>query len=427
MNKGKRKISELNYDDSSDSDYQQPDNVNESSEESDMLADNEVLSQEDVPIARKMKKNVPSSVVVDENWYSEVDGKSDLESLDDEFIYDSFYNDETEIRDMNLTVGMKFASAQVFREVLRDWCIKNGNDIDFIRNENTRITAKCKKEDFNWRIHTSPIMNSKAFQIKTIKGNHTCLRSYDNSLAKAKYLAKRMEDAIRDNPNIPVDQLKNTIMRECKVDVSRWKVMRAKKEAIDAIRGVDALQYKKLRDYCETVRAKNQRSKIILRRQEGSNPAVFDRLYYNLIALELGFLEGCRPIIGLDGCFLQTVYQRQLLVAVGRDGNDNMIPIALAVVQLENRDNWSWFISEWLEDIGALGTDRWSFISDRQKGLVEDLKELAPKSEHRYCIKHMYENFKRKFKGAELKEYFWKAASIANKQEFSLYEKDCRD
>ncbi|KAL0373575.1 UNVERIFIED_CONTAM: hypothetical protein Sradi_3273200 [Sesamum radiatum] len=341
MNKGKRKISELNYNDSSYSDYQQPDNIDESSEEFDILGDNEGLSQEDVPMARKMKKNVPSNVVANENWYRSVDGESDLESLDDEIPYHSFYNDETEITDMNLVVGMKFASAQVFREVLRDWCIKNGYDIDFIRNENTRITAKCKKECCNWRIHASPIMNSKTFQIKTIKGNHTCSRTYDNSLAKAKYLAKRMEDAIRDNPNIPLDQFKNTIMRECKVDVSRWKVMRAKKEAIDAIRGVDAFQYQKLRDYCETVRAKNPGSKIILRRQEGSNPTVFDRLYYSLNALKLGFLGGCRPIIGLDGCFLKTVYQGQLLVAVGRDGSDNMIPIALAVVQVENRDNWS--------------------------------------------------------------------------------------
>ncbi|KAL0415747.1 UNVERIFIED_CONTAM: hypothetical protein Slati_3406600 [Sesamum latifolium] len=35
----------------------------------------------------------------------------------------------------------------------------------------------------------------------------------------------------------------------------------------------------------------------------------------------------------------------------------------------------------------------------------------------------MYETFKQKFKGAELKEYFWKAASTANKQEFRAYMK----
>ncbi|KAL0445366.1 UNVERIFIED_CONTAM: hypothetical protein Slati_2259300 [Sesamum latifolium] len=129
----------------------------------------------------------------------------------------------------------------------------------------------------------------------------------------------------------------------------------------------------------ETVRVKNPGSKIILRRQEGSDPPLFKRLYYSLSAMKLGFLEGCRPIIGLDGCFLKIVYQGQLLVAVGRD--------------------------------------------DRQKGLVDALRRLAPGSEHRFYVRQLYENFKAKFKGEELKEYLWKAATTTNKQEFRAYMK----
>ncbi|KAL0361105.1 UNVERIFIED_CONTAM: hypothetical protein Sradi_3795000 [Sesamum radiatum] len=57
---------------------------------------------------------------------------------------------------------------------------------------------------------------------------------------------------------------------------------------------------------------------------------------------------------------------------------------------------------------------------DRQKGLLDALRELAAGSEHRFCVRHLYENFKAKFKGAELKEYLWKAATTANKQEFRV-------
>ncbi|KAL0413808.1 UNVERIFIED_CONTAM: hypothetical protein Sradi_1582500 [Sesamum radiatum] len=159
-----------------------------------------------------------------------------------------------------------------------------------------------------------------------------------NTLAKAKYLAKRMEDAIRDNPDIPVDQLENKIIRKCNIDVSRWKVMKVNKEVIDAIRGVNAFQYQKLWDYWVTMRAKNPGSKIIPRRQEGSDPAVFNK-HYNLNTLKLEFLGGCRPIIGLDCCFLKIVYQGQLFVAVRRDVNGGVVSY-----------NWSWFISELLED-----------------------------------------------------------------------------
>ncbi|KAL0295553.1 UNVERIFIED_CONTAM: hypothetical protein Sangu_3195400, partial [Sesamum angustifolium] len=230
-----------------------------------------------------------------------------------------------------------------------------------------------------------------------------------------------MESAIRDHPNIPVLQLKNTILRKCKIDVSRQKVQRAKREALEKIRGSDSVQYEKLWDYCETVRKFNPGSKLILKKLEGSNPPIFDKMYVCLSALKNGFLSGCRPIIGLDGCFLKTCYGGQLLVAVGRDGNDNMFPIAMAVVQVENRENWTWFLGELLDDIGGLGTSMWSFISDRQKGLIEALKDLVPDSEHRFCLRHMYENFKMKFKSQELKEFFWKAASTANKSDFERY------
>uniref|UniRef100_A0A2N9GBQ0 F-box domain-containing protein n=1 Tax=Fagus sylvatica TaxID=28930 RepID=A0A2N9GBQ0_FAGSY len=43
------------------------------------------------------------------------------------------------------------------------------------------------------------------------------------------------------------------------------------------------------------------------------------------------------PIIGLDECHLKGVYGGQLLSAVGRDGNDNLFPIAMAIVEAETR------------------------------------------------------------------------------------------
>ncbi|KAL0401263.1 UNVERIFIED_CONTAM: hypothetical protein Slati_4156200 [Sesamum latifolium] len=218
-------------------------------------------------------------------------------------------------------------------------------------------------------------------------------------LAKAKYLGNIVEKVIRDNPNVPVSTLKNTIMRKCNVDASKWKVIRAKRAALQKILGVDSEQYTRLWDYCETVRARNPGSKILLRKKDDSEPPIFDRMYFSLHAMKAGFLAGCRPIIGLDGCFLKTVYQGQLLVAVGRDANDNMWPIAIAVVPVENREAWTWFLRELLDDLGGVeSSHKWTFISDRQKGLIDAVQELAPHSKHRYRLRHMYQNFKMKFK-----------------------------
>lgn len=62
------------------------------------------------------------------------------------------------------------------------------------------------------------------------------------------------------------------------------------------------------------------------------------RVYIRLEASKSGFLAGCKPIIGLYGCFLKGVYGSHMLSAIARDGNDNIFPIAIVVVEIECRD-----------------------------------------------------------------------------------------
>jgi hypothetical protein len=62
------------------------------------------------------------------------------------------------------------------------------------------------------------------------------------------------------------------------------------------------------------------------------------------------------------------MYGGILLVAVGRDANDQYYPLAFGVVENETNDAWRWFLTLLLDDIG---TDRrWVFISDQQKVLM---------------------------------------------------------
>ena len=59
--------------------------------------------------------------------------------------------------------------------------------------------------------------------------------------------------------------------------------------------------------------------------------------------LQKWWLEGCRKIICVDACFLKTFLSGQLLVVVGKDGNDQMYPIAWAIVEVKNINSWVWF------------------------------------------------------------------------------------
>ncbi|KAL0434500.1 UNVERIFIED_CONTAM: hypothetical protein Slati_2784300 [Sesamum latifolium] len=288
-------------------------------------------------------------------WFSDASEEDDLVSLrgsDDEEPDYPVWQEKMDMGNEDLTVGMKFPTREKYRDVLRDWAVRRGWDIKFQHNETKKITATCK-HGCDWRIHASQGMKTTTFQIKSIKGQHTCAHRTENKQANYKYLGKRIENIIRDNPNEGLISLKNKIMRDIQVDCSLHKVT------------------------------------LVLKVDRSLSPPVLQRMYFYLCGLKEGFLDGCRPIIGLDGCFLKSIYRGQLLTAVGRDVNDNIYPIAMAYVEIEKYDSWEWFINLLLRDIGSPDEKGWAFISDRQKGLLEAVSSLAPNAEHRFCLRHI--------------------------------------
>lgn len=89
---------------------------------------------------------------------------------------------------------------------------------------------------------------------------------------------------------------------------------------------------------------------------------LFDRFYVCFKALRDIWRAYCRPIIGIDGCFLKNNVQGQLLAAVGRDANNQFYPVAWAVVGVENTDNWLWFIRKLKVDLGINDGDGFTLI-----------------------------------------------------------------
>ncbi|GFY90705.1 hypothetical protein Acr_07g0009020 [Actinidia rufa] len=137
--------------------------------------------------------------------------------------------------------------------------------------------------------------------------------------------------------------------------------------------------------YAETVRIHNPGSQMIIKPDPYTLEPTFQMIYFRLHAIKQGFLTVCRPIIGLDGCYMKGIFGGQLLATIGREGNDNN-PMALALVEIESKDPWSWFLEELMGDIGSYEEMGWTFISDKQKGLTETFDTLFPSVEHRFCL-----------------------------------------
>jgi transposase-like protein len=173
------------------------------------------------------------------------------------------------------------------------------------------------------------------------------------------------------------------------------------------IYGDEEAQYDLLLDYADEIRRRNHGSSFFVAIDENLR---FRRAYMCLEASRRGFLQGCRPVIFVDGTFIKTRYKGQLLTAVGMDPNDCIFPIAVATVEVEDTASWTWFLETLKNDLGIANTEPWTIMSDKQKGLINAVKAVFPESEHRFCVRHMWQNFQQKFRGDALKNQLWRIA-----------------
>ena len=96
-------------------------------------------------------------------------------------------------------------------------------------------------------------------------------------------------------------------MEKYGVEVDRSRLYRARNRGKGEDVGSHSNGYKKLAKYAQLVRQTNPRSymKMQLDRLDITQNPTFKRFFVCFEAMRKGFVEGCRPFIGLDGCHLK--------------------------------------------------------------------------------------------------------------------------
>ncbi|XP_027184198.1 uncharacterized protein LOC113782506 [Coffea eugenioides] len=199
--------------------------------------------------------------------------------------------------------------------------------------------------------------------------------------ATSDWMVKKLVGITRDHPNMTSKGVEAEL-RKYGVKPSKMQIFRAKNKALAKIEGTHVESYSKLPKYAELFRAQ-----------------------------KLGFLEGCRPFVGFDGCFLKGPFGGVLMTAVALDANNSVFPIVFAVTECENKDTWRWFFYYFQEFFGPFDNNiPLTFMSDRQNGLNLAYEEIFPDATGRHCCGHIYSNFKSQFSSILLRSFFLKAA-----------------
>ncbi|GJT37155.1 putative transposase, mutator type, MULE transposase domain protein [Tanacetum coccineum] len=73
------------------------------------------------------------------------------------------------------------------------------------------------------------------------------------------------------------------------------------------------------------------------------------------------------------------------------------------------------------DDIDLHPNSNFTFISNRQKGIILAIKTVYPSAEHKYCLRHIHENMKQGWCGQAYKDLLWRAASATNVEPNLIY------
>ena len=114
-------------------------------------------------------------------------------------------------------------------------------------------------------------------------------------------------------------------------------------------------------------------------------------------------LRFVRPVMALDAAHLSVDNQGTLFLACIKSGNDELLPIAIGITE-ENESylTWKFFLYYLKQACGHLTDDhhlpqcrpykQWSFVSDRDKGLLPALREIFPGNHATNCLQHIRQN-----------------------------------
>nr|KAJ0213933.1 hypothetical protein LSAT_V11C400197080 [Lactuca sativa] len=421
----------------------------------------------------QMDANVISDIVQNENFYTisqvavvsnaitndnEVDANEVLEEdgigeEDDEDAFDNNFQvpstfgiiEETNMTTDNNWIVTQLASKNDFTQELgkdsfkdkeeliraiKLYSIRTHKPFEVVETRPTLWTIRCKlhlQSGCKWQVRAIKRKRSGYFEITKYMGPHTCLYnniSQDHPNLDGSLIAQETKHLIKEQPSISIPALRAEIVDKLGYIPSYKKVWTGKQKAIEQVFGNWEESYSALPKFLCAVQKFNPGTIVewLVSSSTNEEPMEFRRVFWAFAPSIKGFVH-CRPVISIDGTHLYGKYKGTMMIAMGVDGNNQILPLAFAIVENESYDSWNWFLS-YIKIHVVKEREGICLISDRHLGILKAVNQhgspwLEPRGFHRYCLRHFINNFYEKFRNSELKGLAYRAGSQNQVRKFN--------
>ncbi|XP_015951626.1 uncharacterized protein LOC107476341 [Arachis duranensis] len=306
-------------------------------------------------------------------------------------------------------IGQSFQNKEEVMLSVKDYNIRRGVEYRVIESDHLKYHGKCKEfgKGCTWLIRVALRARKGTWEVWRYNGPHTCLAtsiSSDHRQLDYHVICARILPLIRTDAAVTVKVLQQATEADYGFKPSYRKVWLAKQKAVAQIYGDWEESYAELPRWMLGVQSTMPGAVTVLKTS---------------------------PICVGGEVDESTVYYHASAAAVSRgtalndesaqDGNSNILPIAFALVEGENAESWSFFLSNLRSHVtpqeGIL------VISDRHNGIKSALEApetgwLPPRAYRAYCIRHVAANFALTFKGKDARRMLVNAAYAKTEAEF---------
>uniref|UniRef100_A0A1J3J4G2 SWIM-type domain-containing protein n=1 Tax=Noccaea caerulescens TaxID=107243 RepID=A0A1J3J4G2_NOCCA len=321
-------------------------------------------------------------------------------------------------------VGQGFESVVEFRDALQKYAVACRFGYRLRKNESNRACGVCLVGGCPWKIYASWVPSESVFRIKKFNRRHTCAgESWKSAHPKKNWVVSIIKERLQENPNQKTKNIADSIFQDFGIELSYCTIRRGIDEAKGGLHTSFKEAYKHLPLFVNKIVEANPGSMVDLVVGEDRR---FQRLFLSFQSCIHGFQTGCRPLLFLDAIPFKSRYHEVLLTASALDGDDGVLPVALALVDVETDETWRWFLEQLKVSVPSLRP--LTFVSDREKGLVSPVLEIFENAHHGYSIHYLMEDFMRSLRGPFLGDgkpslsYYLLAAARADRLDgFKVY------